>query len=120
MKKLSDFKGEEALDVLADIIDPVAEIMSDRGVRTAGPVKLDIAKYIIKNHKQSLIEILARLNEQTVDEYKATSNLFSLPLQILSVLNDEELGDFFVSQGLGDLTEETSGSATEDTQEDEG
>ena len=28
--KLSDIKGERALDVLADLIDPVAEIMADK------------------------------------------------------------------------------------------
>ena len=30
--KLSDIKGERALDVLADMIEPVAEIMGDKEI----------------------------------------------------------------------------------------
>jgi hypothetical protein len=31
--KLSDYKGEEALDVLADIIEPLANIITDEDIQ---------------------------------------------------------------------------------------
>ena len=35
MRKLSEIKGEEALDVLAEIIEPAAEIFTDENVKKA-------------------------------------------------------------------------------------
>ena len=35
MRKLSEIKGEEALDVLAEIIEPAAEIFTDENVKNA-------------------------------------------------------------------------------------
>ena len=32
MKRLSDYKNEEALDLLVEILEPATEMMSDKGV----------------------------------------------------------------------------------------
>ena len=117
MKKLSEYKNEEALDVLADLIDPVVEILADKGISKLQKIKvpkLKLAQYIIKNHKESVLKILARLNDTPYEEFEC--NVFTLPMQILELLNDEELINFFNSQGQ---TVETSGSATEATQVEE-
>lgn len=117
MRKLSEYKNEEALDVLADIIDPVIEILADKGIAKLQRMKvpkLKLAQYIIKNHKESTLRILARLNDVPYEEYEC--NIFTLPMQILELLNDEELIRFFNSQGQ---TDETSGSAMETTEVEE-
>ena len=53
--KLSEVKGEAALDLLADIIEPAAEIMSDPKVKDLISVKNKgaIIKILIKDHKKS-------------------------------------------------------------------
>lgn len=96
--KLSEFKGEEALDLLADIIEPAAEIMSDPKVKDLIRTKnkAAIVKALIKDHKKSIIEILAATDGVPVEEYNM--NILTLPVKILEILNDKELVDFFTSQ----------------------
>ena len=96
--KISDFKNEEALDLLADILEPASEIIADEEVKKAyknKENKLTLAKIIIKNHKSAIIEILARLDGKAVEEY--TCNVFTLPIKLIEILNDEELVSFFNS-----------------------
>ena len=107
--KISDFKNEEALDLLADILEPASEIIADEEVKKAYKNKgnkLTLAKIIIKNHKSAIIEILARLNGKAVEEY--TCNVFTLPIKLIEILNDEELVSFFNSSAG---TEENNVSA---------
>lgn len=98
MRKLSDYQNEEALDLLADIVDPASLIMGDAEVKAAlkGENKLPrLTKAIIRNHKPELIEILARLDGVPVEEYRC--NVFTLPIKVIEILNDKELLDFFSS-----------------------
>lgn len=98
--KLSDYKNEEALDILADIIEPASEIFSDKKIvdllrKDEAPMKA--IKIAIKDHKKSVMEILAILDGVKPDEYEC--NVFTLPMKVLEVLNDEELLKFFTLQG---------------------
>ena len=108
--KLSEYKGEAALDILADLIEPAGEIMSDKEI---GEVfKQNRFKAIglaIKNHKKAVMQIMAALDGVPVAEYKC--NVFSLPVKILELLNDPELIQLFTYQGqTGDA--KSSGSAS--------
>lgn len=96
--RLSDIKNEQALDTLADIIEPTADILADENIKEMFRTesKLKLVAYIIKNHKQSVIEILARLDGQDPETY--TFTLLSLPKKVLELLNDPELVDLFTSQ----------------------
>lgn len=96
--KLSEVKGEAALDLLADIIEPATDIMSDPKVKelVAAKNKAAIVKLLIKDHKKSIIEILAATEGVPVKEYNM--NILTLPVKILEILNDKELVDFFTSQ----------------------
>ena len=98
--KLSEYKNEEALDVLADIIEPSSKIMVDPKIKelTKKGDKMPIIKEIIKNHKSEIIEILATIDGVPVDEYEC--NVFTLPIKIIELLNDKDLVSFFTSQGL--------------------
>lgn len=98
--KLSEIKGEHAFDVLADIIDPVVEIIGDEKISEAikaGKPKLLIAKLVMKGHKKSIITILALLNDENPKTYQPS--LLELPKMVLELLNDEELTKLFQSQG---------------------
>lgn len=102
--KLSEIRGEEALDVLADMIEPASEIMSDPNIKKLVEAKNRPAliKTLIKDHKKSIIEILAIIDGVPAEEYNV--NVFTLPLKLLELLNDKELVSFFTSQEpMGDV-----------------
>ena len=113
--KLSEYQGEAALDILAELIEPAGEIMSDKHLGEA--FKENRFKAIgmaIKNHKKAMIQILATMDGVPVDEYKC--NVFSLPVKILELLNDPEMIQLFQYQGqTGDA--KSSGSASVNTED---
>lgn len=114
MKKLLEYENEDALELLADILDPAVEIFTDKEISKAwNKSRVKAVSIAIKKHKKSVIEILARLEGVPVNEYKC--NIFTLPTTILSILNDKELLNFFKSQGqMMDMI--SSGSVTENTE----
>ena len=96
MRKLSEIKGEEALDVLAEIIEPAAEIFTDEAVKkalTEGKKKLEAVKVVLKNHKKAVIAVMAALEGVAVKEYQPP--LLALPTMLMEVLNDPELQKLF-------------------------
>jgi hypothetical protein len=96
MRKLSEIKGEEALDVLAEIIEPAAEIFTDEAVKkalTEGKNKLEAVKVVLKNHKKAVIAVMAALEGVAAEEYQP--QLLALPAMLLEVLNDPELQKLF-------------------------
>ena len=118
--RLSEIKGEDAIEVIADIIEPIAIIAADKDFekeRKAKKPMLMLVKYVLKKHRQSVIEILAALDMKTVEEYLETVNVVSLPKQIMEALNDPEVMSLFQSQSQ---TEKTSfGSVMESTEASE-
>lgn len=114
--KLSEYKDEAALDLLVELIDPAGEIFSDRQIATilknnGSPMKA--VKLAIKNHKQSVMKILATIEGVDVKDYHC--NVFTLPIALLNLLNDKDLMDFFALQGLT-AAASSSGSVTENTE----
>lgn len=115
MKKLSDFKGEEAFDLLADLIDPMGDIFSNgEFLQALGTDNKKALKSLLKNNRKSVVEVLARLNEVPVEDFQY--NVATLTVQCLALMNDKELLSVFTSQGQIE-EEDASGSATENTQE---
>ena len=113
--KLSEYQGEAALDILADLIEPAGEIMSDKEI---GEVfkenRFKAIGLAIKKHKKAVMQIMATMDGVPVDEYKC--NVFTLPVKILELLNDSELIRLFTYQGqTGDAN--SSGSASENIEE---
>lgn len=117
MKKLSEYKNEEALELLADLMEPVSLIFADAEVVKSFSTKnkLLVAKDIIKRHTHETFQILAILDGVPIEDYECS--LFTLPLKLLDILNDAELQSFFKSQGLEMTHEESSGSAMENIEE---
>ena len=96
--KLSEFKGEDALDVLADIIEPVTDIVTDEEVKAQWKTEGKVAsfvKVILKKHPKDVIAILARLDNKTYEEYAETISIATLPAKLLDVMQDEVLMSFF-------------------------
>ena len=113
--KLSEYQGEEALDILSGLIEPAGEIMSDKEI---GDVfkenRFRAIGLAIKNHKKAVMQIMATVDGVPVDEYKC--NVFTLPVKILELLNDPALVQLFTYQGqTGDAN--SSGSASGNTEE---
>lgn len=118
--KISEYKGEQALDILADLIEPATAIMADkeisRMVKAQMPV-IKIAKLAIKNHKREVLEILAILDGEDPKDYAEKVNIFTLPAKLLEILNDPDVMSLFTSQGK--TAETFSTSATESIAESE-
>lgn len=119
--KLSEIKGEKALDVLADLIEPVANIMADGKVEkiyNSDQPRLKLVKHILKHNKKEVIEILAILEGEKPKEYAEKITVTTLPMKLLELINDQDLIAVFRSQGQN--TEETSsGSVMESTEVEE-
>jgi hypothetical protein len=123
MKKLSEFRDDEAMDVLCEILDPAINLISDKEFRLAvwGSKEKEIApdrkkgiKIAMKDHRSDVVKILAVLNETPVEEFHY--NVASLTLMMLELFNDKELIAFFAQQGRR-TSQTPSGSATENTEE---
>ena len=111
--KISEFKNEKALDVLADLIDPLSVILTDDEIKRVykeEKSKLKLIKTLLKTHKAEIIQILAILDDTPVEDYKV--NVLTLPVKLMEVLNDPTIQELFTSQGQ-ENTETSSGSATE-------
>ena len=100
--KLSDYHGEKALDLLAEIVEPMAEIFADPEISDlmkSGGARIKWVKPIIKNHKDAIIAILAAIEGQTPDEYADKITVMTLPVKFLNLINDKEMQSVFMSAG---------------------
>jgi len=106
--KLSDIKGERAIEVIADLIEPIANIATDKdcaGLFSVKPVKgedknVTATKHLVKKvplllrtHKRDVIQIIATLDGKSVDEM----NMFSIARALIGVVQDEALIELFTS-----------------------
>jgi len=123
MKKLSEFKDDEAMDVLAEILDPMVNMMKNkdfvlamRGDRQKGikPNRVEAIKIAITDNRSDVVKIMAVLNETPVEEFHY--NLLTLPQMMVEMFNDKELIHFFSYKSETDL-ETPSGSAMVNTEE---
>lgn len=97
--KLSKYENEEALDVLAELIEPATRLLSNPELVATvkgGKSKLEIAKVAIQADKQAIIEILAICEGVPVEEYRCTP--ITIVKNVIELLSDKELVAFFKSQ----------------------
>ena len=116
MKKLSEYRDEDALELLADLIEPAETIFSDKDVQSANSESMwKAVKVAIKKHKKEVMEIMAILDGTPVEDLHI--NVLSLPIKVMEVISDKDLVNFFVSQGQN-MESTSSGSVTENTSEE--
>lgn len=121
--KLSEIKGARTFDVIADIIEPIANIAEDSGdlfKREKAPEGVDPRSIILKRlkanvpkllktHKADMIAIMAAIEGVSAAEYEASLNLAKLTKDCTELLTDEAFIALFTSA----QTENSSGSARE-------
>lgn len=109
--KLSEIKGDRVMDVVADLIGPVAILADDPEVvklfrMEKVPEGTDARKYLmdrlkrglpplLKTHKVELVQILATLEGVEPDEYAEKMTLSSLFHDLLELLTDKAFEEFF-------------------------
>lgn len=116
--KLSEYKDEDALDVLADLVEPATEILADKEIKAASEDgnRAKAVAVAIKRHKKAVIAILAALERKPVEEFHC--NVLTLPIKLIEILNDPGVMSLFTS--AGQTAERTpSGSLTENIEESE-
>ena len=129
--RLSDIKGDRVFDVIADIIDPIANIASDETASsifnrenlpeglTAKAFLLERARKavpaLLKDHKSDIITVLATIEGVSSKEYRASLTLAKLMQDTAELLTDEAFGELFISAQSGT----SSGSAQENTEDKE-
>ena len=115
MKKFSDYQGEEAIELWADLLEPIALILADKEIKNSyqsGEPKLLIAKKIINLHKAEAVSILTRIDPTPINGL----NLITRLLNILSEIEEtDELKDFFDTGEQAKTEKESSGSVTANT-----
>jgi len=106
--KLSELKGERAVEVIADLIEPIANIASDQknlqlfknkqkegeslqelGIRE---VKEKLPK-LLKTHKQDVLAIICTINDVEPEDL----NMFDIIDYTVELANDKELRNLFLS-----------------------
>ena len=129
--RLSDIKGDRVFDVIADIIDPIANIASDETASalfkreklpegmTAKAFLMERARKaipaLLKGHKSDIITVLATIEGTSADDYRTSLTLAKLMQDTAELLTDEAFGGLFISAQSG----ASSGSAQENTTESE-
>lgn len=123
--RLSDIKGDRTLEVIAEIIDPIANIAEDEEAssmfkREKLPDGMTAKKFLmkrvrkslpvlLKGHKADIIAILSAIEGVSQEEYAGALNLVKLVKDCTDLLTDEAFMQLFISA----QSENNSGSAQE-------
>ena len=115
--RLSDIKGDRVFDVIADIIDPIANIASDETASalfkreklpegmTAKAFLLERARKavpaLLKGHKGDIITVLATIEGISANDYRASLTLAKLMQDTAELLTDEAFCELFISAQSG-------------------
>lgn len=114
--KTEDIKGEDAIEVLADILEPASKILDDEVLKEKirnEESNLKIAHLLLKSHPKEILEIMAYLDGEDPKTYQP--GIFTLPKKLIELMENEELASLFQSGGQNkDST--SSGSASENTE----
>lgn len=129
--KLSDIKGDRVLDVIADIIDPIANMVQDKDVaamfkREAVPDGMEASDFfakrmckglpvLLKSHKADIIAIMAAIEGVTPEQYAASLDFPKLFTDVMELVTDDAFLNFLSSSETG-KGEDAPGSALESSE----
>ena len=129
--KLSNIKGERTLEVIAEIIDHVANIAEDENTavlfkKEKLPEGMSARKYAIQrvrkavpallmHHKWDIIAILSAIEGVSPEVYTGALSIPKLLHDLVELLTDDAFSTLFISAQTGN----SSGSAQESTGEAE-
>ena len=104
--RLSDVKGERALDVIADLIEPVVSLATSDEFKDAfksgdGTDNADrlrrAAPILIKAHKTEIIAILSTIEGVSPEEYEEGMTVASVVTDIAELMTDDAFTGFLAS-----------------------
>ena len=115
--KLSDIKGDRVLDVIADIIDPIANMVQDKDVaamfkREAVPDGMEARDFfakrmrkglpvLLKGHKADIIAVMAAIEGVTPGQYAASLDFPKLFTDVMDLVTDDAFLNFLSSSETG-------------------
>lgn len=125
--RLSDIRGERTLEVIADVIEPIANIAADSEAsalfrREKLPKGMSANEFLLqrarraapallRGHKGDIIAILAAIEGVGPHDYEKSLDLVKLLRDVTDLLTDDAFGALFISA----QSETSSGSAPEST-----
>lgn len=111
--KISEYKGEEGLELIADIMIPMIDILSDSELQkyaNGGVSNVILVQKILKLHTKEVLDIMARIDQEDRETYNPS--VFELPVKLVEIFSQPEIKKLFTSQGRK-KDGEPSGPATE-------
>lgn len=94
MRKLSDIKGEEALDVLAEILVPITTIANDEEVKSGFDTNVAMCVSIaLKKYKSEIMDILSAIDGKPKEELEI--NILTLPTTMMEILSEPAVQSLF-------------------------
>lgn len=115
MKSISDYTGEQALEMWADLFDQFAEILLDKdiiAVTTKGKVDIQTAaRLAIKNHRTALLDIFKYIGAD-VNGASLFANVVTL---ITEMILGGKMSTFFGQSTQGTSDAASFGNVTENT-----
>ena len=115
--KLSQIRGDRVLEVIAELIDPIANIATDKEAiemfsRAKLPEGADpnefllkrikkSAPYLLKTHKADIVAILAAVDGSSYEDYAKKLTIVKLLQDFTELLNDEDFRALFFSAQNG-------------------
>ena len=116
MKRLSDYQGEAAIELWAELLDPISAVLQDEEVRKAlsekGASAMKRVQAILKTHKAEASKVLLTIDPTPLNGLNIIARLLDL---VLEVENSEEFAGFFGS-ARQQREEEFSGSVMANTE----
>lgn len=117
MGRILDARGDEALDVLSDLLEPIGEITADPEISAMmktggkGGTVLDLARATLKNHKEAVIRVMAIDDGKTVDEEKTLITVLTIPGRLVRLMTVPAVRELLF--GLAETGKPATGSAAE-------
>ena len=115
--KLSDIKGDRVLDVIAEVIDPNANMVKDKDVaamykRAAVTDGMEARDFfakrmrkglpvLLKSHKTDIIAVMAAIEGVTPEQYAASLDFPKLFTDVMELVTDDAFLNFLSSSETG-------------------
>lgn len=112
--RLFEATGDEALDIITDLMTPISELFTDKDVVSLirSGKRMDAIKVSVKKYRNTVFEIMAICDTgEPVSEYKKHVHAMDIPAKLLMITNHPSVKSLFTGQEQTEAS--SSGPATE-------
>lgn len=115
MGKILEARGDEALDVLAELLEPVGAIAADPEISKmmqtgGGGTMLDLARAMLKSHKAEVVQIMAIDDGVSPEKERGMLTALTIPGRLLKLLSVPAVRDLLF--GSAETTPPATGSSS--------